>query len=58
VLDIARAAEQEAASKKVSKKAGKQAKAKESKDNEEEDLDIVLSDYDSDCIVVAETRSS
>ena len=58
VLDIARAAEQEAASKKVSKKAGKQAKARESKDNKEDDLDIVRSEYDSDCIVVAETRSS
>ena len=58
VLDIAKQAELEAAQKKPKKKAKQQAEAMTIEDNQEEANEIVFSDSDSDCIVVAATRSS
>ncbi|KXL42336.1 MAG: hypothetical protein FE78DRAFT_495858, partial [Acidomyces sp. 'richmondensis'] len=58
VLDIAKQAELEAAQKKPKGKAKQQAKAIIIEGNEEEAIESVFSDSDSDCIVVAATRSS
>ena len=58
VLEIAKQAELEAAQKKPKKKAKQQAKAISTKDVQEEAIEIISSDSDSDCIVVAATRSS
>ncbi|KYG44865.1 hypothetical protein M433DRAFT_155121, partial [Acidomyces richmondensis BFW] len=58
VLDIAKQAELEVAQKKPKKKGKKRAKATIIEDNKEEDIEIVFSDSDSDCIAVAATRSS
>lgn len=58
VLDIAKQAELEAAQKKPKKKVKEGAKATIIDNNKEEDIEIVFSDSDSDCIVVAATRSS
>ena len=48
----------EAAQKKLKKKAKQQVEAKIIEGNEEEAVEIVYSDTDSDCIVVAAARSS
>ncbi|KYG40429.1 hypothetical protein M433DRAFT_160430, partial [Acidomyces richmondensis BFW] len=58
VLDIAKQAKLEAAQKKPKKKVKEGAKAIIIDNNKEEDIEIVFSDSDSDCIVVAATRSS
>ncbi|KYG41120.1 hypothetical protein M433DRAFT_159418, partial [Acidomyces richmondensis BFW] len=58
VLDIAKQAKLEAAQKKPKKKVKEGAKATIIDNNKEEDIEIVFSDSDSDCIVVAATRSS
>jgi len=58
VLDIAKQAELEAAQKKPKKKVKEGAKATIIDNNKEEDIEIIFSDSDSDCIVVAATRSS
>ncbi|KYG42003.1 hypothetical protein M433DRAFT_158411 [Acidomyces richmondensis BFW] len=58
VLDIAKQAKLEVAYKKPKKKVKEGAKATIIDNNKEEDIEIVFSDSDSDCIVVAATRSS
>jgi len=58
VLDIAQQAELEAAQKKPKKKAQQQAKAISIQAVQEEVIETASSDSDSNCIIVAATRSS
>ena len=58
VLKIAKTAELETAQKKAKKGTKKRGKATKVEDSKEEQIEIVSSDCDSDCIVVAAKRSS
>ena len=58
VLDIAKQAELEAAQKKSKKKGKQQTQAIIVEGDKQEDIEIVYNDSDSDCIVVAASRSS
>jgi acid phosphatase class B len=57
-LDIAKQAELEVVQRKPKKNAKQQAKTMTIEDVEEEAVEIVYSDSDSDCIAVAAPRSS
>ena len=57
VLDIAKAAEAETAKKKGKNKANKKAEPPLDEDSDDEMIEIGEEDSDSDCIMVAPTRS-